>query len=125
MRTQVGIVGAGPAGLFLSHLLHLEGIESVVLEAHTRDYIEHRVRAGVLEHNTVELMKSTGIGDRVKGEGLTHRGIELRFGGRAHRIDLEELTGRAITVYAQQEVIKDLVAARLAAGAQILFEAEA
>jgi p-hydroxybenzoate 3-monooxygenase len=125
MRTQVGIIGAGPAGLFLSHLLHLEGIESVVLEAHTRDYIEHRVRAGVLEHKTVELMKSTGIGDRVKGEGLTHRGIELRFGGRAHRIDFEELTGRAITVYAQQEVIKDLVAARLAAGAQILFEAEA
>jgi p-hydroxybenzoate 3-monooxygenase len=125
MRTQVGIVGAGPAGLFLSHLLHLEGIESVVLEAHTRDYIEHRVRAGVLECNTVELMKSTGVGDRVQREGLTHRGIELRFAGRSHRIDFEELTGRSITVYAQQEVIKDLVAARLAAGGQILFEAEA
>jgi p-hydroxybenzoate 3-monooxygenase len=125
MRTQVGIVGAGPAGLFLSHLLHLEGIESVVFETHTRDYIEHRVRAGVLEHNTVELMKSTGVGDRLEREGLIHRGIELRFGGRAHRIDFEALTGRSITVYAQQEVIKDLVAARLAANGQILFEAEA
>jgi p-hydroxybenzoate 3-monooxygenase len=125
MRTQVGIIGAGPAGLFLSHLLHLEGIESVVLEAHSRDYIEQRVRAGVLEYNTVELMKSTGVGDRVGREGLTHRGIELRFGGHAHRIDFEALTGRSITVYAQQEVIKDLVSARLAAGGQILFEAEA
>jgi p-hydroxybenzoate 3-monooxygenase len=125
MRTQVGIIGAGPAGLFLSHLLHLEGIESVVLEAHTRHYIENRVRAGVLEYNTVELMKNTGLGDRLQREGLTHRGAELRFAGRAHRIDFEELTGRAITVYPQQEVIKDLVAARLGAGAQILFEAEA
>jgi|SRR5579863_816359 len=125
MHTQVGIVGAGPAGLFLSHLLHLEGIESVVLEAHTRHYIEHRVRAGVLEHNTVELMKNTGVGDRLLREGLAHRGIELRFAGRAHRIDFEELTGRSITVYAQQEVVKDLVAARLAAGGQIIFEAEA
>jgi p-hydroxybenzoate 3-monooxygenase len=125
MRTQVGIVGAGPAGLFLSHLLHLEGVESVVLEARARQYIENRVRAGVLEYNTVELMKSTGVGDRLEREGLTHRGIELRFAGRAHRIDFEELTGRSITVYAQHEVVKDLVAARLAAGGQILFEAEA
>ncbi len=129
MRTQVGIVGAGPAGLFLSHLLHLKGIESVVLEARTRHYIENRVRAGVLEYNTVELMKGTGVGARLEREGLTHRGVELRFGGRAHRIDFEELTGRSITVYAQQEVVKDLVAARLAAPGQspgqILFEAEA
>jgi p-hydroxybenzoate 3-monooxygenase len=125
MRSQVGIVGAGPAGLFLAHLLQLEGIESVVLEAHTRDYIEHRVRAGVLEYNTVELMKNTGLGDRLEREGLPHRGVELRFAGRAHRIDFEELTGRSITVYAQQEVIKDLVAARLGAGGRILFEAEA
>jgi p-hydroxybenzoate 3-monooxygenase len=125
MRTQVGIVGAGPAGLFLSHLLHLEGIESVVLEARTRHHIENRVRAGVLEYNTVELMKNTGVGDRLQREGLTHRGVELRFGGRAHRIDFEELTGRTITVYAQQEVVKDLLAVRLAAGSQILFEAEA
>jgi p-hydroxybenzoate 3-monooxygenase len=125
MRTQVGIVGAGPAGLFLSHLLHLEGIESVVLEAHTRHYIENRVRAGVLEYNTVELMKATGLGDRLLREGLVHRGIELRFAGRAHRIDFEELTGRSITVYAQQEVVKDLVAARLTASGEIIFEAEA
>jgi p-hydroxybenzoate 3-monooxygenase len=125
MHTQVGIVGAGPAGLFLAHLLHLEGIESVVLEAHTRHYIENRVRAGVLEHNTVELMKDIGVGDRLAREGLVHRGIELRFAGRSHRIDFEELTGRTITVYAQQELVKDLVAARLAAGGQILFEAEA
>ena len=129
MRTQVGIVGAGPAGLFLAHLLQLEGIESVVLEAHTRHYIENRVRAGVLEHNTVELMKNIGVGDRLVREGLIHRGVELRFAGRSHRIDFEELTGRSITVYAQQEVVKDLVAVRLAApsksAGQILFEAEA
>jgi len=125
MRTQVGIVGAGPAGLFLSHLLHLEGIESVVLEARTRHHIENRIRAGVLEHGTVELMKNTGVGARLQREGLTHRGVELRFAGRSHRIDFEELTGRSITVYAQQEVVKDLVAARLAGGGQILFEAEA
>ncbi len=125
MRTQVGIVGAGPAGLFLSHLLHLERIESVVLEARTRHYIENRVRAGVLEYNTVELMKSTGLGDRLQREGLVHRGVEFRFASRAHRIDFEELTGRSITVYAQQEVVKDLVAARLAAGGEIIFEAEA
>jgi p-hydroxybenzoate 3-monooxygenase len=125
MRTQVGIVGAGPAGLFLAHLLHLEGIESVVLEAHTREYIEHRIRAGVLEHATAELMKITGLGDRLQREGLIHRGVELRFAGRSHRIDFEELTGRSITVYAQQEVIKDLVAARAAYGGEILFEAEA
>jgi p-hydroxybenzoate 3-monooxygenase len=124
-RTQVGIIGAGPAGLFLSHLLHREGIESVVLESHTREYIEHRVRAGVLEQNTVDLMVSMGLGDRLRREGLVHRGVEFRFGGRAHRIDFQELTGRAITVYAQQEVIKDLVAARLADGGEIVFEAEA
>ncbi len=124
-RTQVGIIGAGPAGLFLAHLLHREGIESVVLEAHTRDYIEHRVRAGVLEYATSELMKQTAIGARLQREGLIHRGVELRFAGRSHRIDFEELTGRSITVYAQQEVIKDLVAARLAYGREILFEAEA
>jgi p-hydroxybenzoate 3-monooxygenase len=124
-RTKVGIVGAGPAGLFLAHLLHLEGIESVVLEAHTRDYIENRIRAGVLEHATSELMKQTGVGDRLQREGLVHRGIELRFASRSHRIDFQELTGRSITVYAQQEVIKDLVAARLGYNGEILFEAEA
>jgi p-hydroxybenzoate 3-monooxygenase len=126
MRTQVGIVGAGPAGLVLSHLLHLQGIESVVLESRGRDYVEQRIRAGVLEQGTVDLLVESGVGARLKREGLVHRGIELRFGGQGHRIDLAELTGgKAITIYAQHEVIKDLIAARLAARGEILFEAEA
>ena len=116
MRTQVGIVGAGPAGLLLSHLLHLEGIDSVVLEAHTREYVQERVRAGVLEQNTVELLTETGVGERLHREGLVHHGIELRFQGRGHRIDFPDLTGRAITIYAQAEVVKDLIDARLAVG---------
>ena len=125
MRTQVGIVGAGPAGLMLSHLLHLEGIESIVLEVRSRDYVEKRIRAGVLEQNTVDLLTETGVGDRMKREGMVHHGIELRFGGLGHRIDMYELTGgRAITVYGQHEVVKDLIAARLDAGGQIIFEAE-
>ncbi|HXM96298.1 MAG TPA: 4-hydroxybenzoate 3-monooxygenase [Candidatus Dormibacteraeota bacterium] len=124
MRTQVGIVGAGPAGLMLSHLLHLAGIESVVLELHNRQYIEERVRAGVLEQNTVDLLNETGVGDRLKKQGLVHYGIELRFGGRGHRIDFKELTGgKAVTIYAQHEVLKDLISARLAADGQLLFEA--
>ena len=124
MRTQVGIVGAGPAGLVLSHLLHLQGIESVVLEAHTREYVQERVRAGVLEQNTVDLLNETGVGERMRREGLVHHGIELRFQGRGHRIDFHELTGgRAITIYAQAEVVKDLIDARLAAGGTIVFEA--
>jgi p-hydroxybenzoate 3-monooxygenase len=122
MRTQVGIVGAGPAGLMLSHLLHLDGIESVVLEAHSRQYVEERVRAGVLEQGTVDLLMETGVGERLRKEGLVHHGIELGFGGRRHRIDFRELTGRSITVYAQQEVIKDLLKARLDARGQIHFE---
>ena len=125
MRTQVGIVGAGPAGLMLSHLLHLEGIESIVLEVRSRDYVEKRIRAGVLEQNTVDLLTETGVGDRMKKEGMVHHGIELRFGGEGHRIDMYELTGgRAITVYGQHEVVKDLIAARLDADWQIIFEAE-
>jgi p-hydroxybenzoate 3-monooxygenase len=124
MRTQVAIIGAGPAGLLLSHLLHRSGIESVVLEARSRDYIEHRVRAGVLEQGTVDTLIGAGVGERMLREGLVHHGIELRFGGAGHRIAFEKLVpGRAITVYGQQEVVKDLVAARLAAGGQILFEA--
>jgi p-hydroxybenzoate 3-monooxygenase len=123
-RTQVGIVGAGPAGLILSHLLHLEGIDSVILEVHTRKYIEERVRAGVLEQGTVELLTEMGIGERLKREGLVHHGIEFRFQGQGHHIDFQSLVGRSITVYAQQEVVKDLVAARLSTGAQIVFEAE-
>ena len=125
MRTQVGIVGAGPAGLFLSHLLHLQGIESVVLEARSREYVQERVRAGVLEQNTVDLMLQTGVGERMKREGLVHYGIELRFRGRGHRIDFKELAnGRGITIYAQAEVVKDLIDARQASGGQIHFEVD-
>jgi len=125
MRTQVGIVGAGPAGLLLSHLLDLEGIESVVLEDRSREYVENRVRAGVLEQGTVELLTDTGLGDRLHREALVHRGLELRFDGEGHRIDLSGLTdGRTITIYGQQEVVKDLIAARLGAGGDIRFEVE-
>src|SRR5258706_15528132 len=123
MRTQVGIVGAGPAGLLLSHLLHLEGIESVVIEARSRAEIESTIRAGVLEQGTVDLLTEVGLGERMRREGAVHRGINLRFGGETHRLDLHELTGgKAITLYAQHEVIKDLVAARAAAGGALLFE---
>ncbi len=126
MRTQVGIVGAGPAGLLLSHLLARRGVESVVLEARSRDYVEHRVRAGVLEQNTVDLLRETGVGERMDREGLVHHGIELRFEGRGHRIPMTELTGgRSITVYGQQEVVKDLIRARLEAGGQLVFQAGA
>jgi p-hydroxybenzoate 3-monooxygenase len=124
-RTQVGIIGAGPAGLLLSHLLHLQGIDSVILESRSREYIEKRVRAGVLEQGTVDLLRSSGVGARMDREGLVHHGIELRFNGAGHRIAFEQLVpGRAITVYGQQEVVKDLVAARLAAGGKILFEVD-
>ena len=123
MRTQVAIVGAGPAGLTLAHLLHRAGIDSVVLEGRARDYVEHRVRAGVLEHGTVELLDECGVGERMRREGLVHHGIELRLAGRGHRIDLTALTGRSITVYGQQEVVKDLIAARVASGRTIHFEA--
>ncbi|MGC5015389.1 4-hydroxybenzoate 3-monooxygenase [Streptosporangium sp. DT93] len=123
MRTQVGIVGAGPAGLLLSHLLHLRGIDSVVLEARSRRYVEQRVRAGVLEQGTVDLLHEAGVGDRLRAEGLPHHGIELRYGGGGHRIPFERLVpGRAITVYGQQEVVKDLIARRLADGGKILFD---
>ena len=122
MRTQVGIVGAGPAGLVLSHLLHRQGIESVVVEARSREYCEQRVRAGVLEQGTVDLLTEMGVGDRMKREGLVHDGVEIRFGGQGHRIDFEALTGHGITIYAQQEMVKDLIAARLRTGGQTLFE---
>ena len=125
IRTQVGIIGAGPAGLMLAHLLRLQGIESVVLERHSREYVETRVRAGVLEQGTVDLLCQSGVGARLRCEGLTHEGVELRFAGRGHRIDFQDLVGKSITVYAQQEVLKDLIVARIAAGAPIYFEAEA
>jgi p-hydroxybenzoate 3-monooxygenase len=124
-RTQVGIVGAGPAGLVLSHLLQRQGIESVVLEDRSREYVEKRVRAGVLEQGTVDLLTELGLADRLHREGLVHHGIELRFDGQGHRIAFEELAdGRAITIYGQQEVVKDLIAARLDSGAPVLFEVD-
>jgi p-hydroxybenzoate 3-monooxygenase len=126
MDTQVGIVGAGPAGLLLAHLLGREGIDCVVLEARSREYVEHRVRAGVLEQGTVDVLTQTGVADRLHREGMVHRGIELRFGGEGHRVALSDLAGgRAITVYGQQEVVKDLIAARLDAGGPLEFEAGA
>ena len=126
MRTQVGIVGGGPAGLLLSHLLQLEGIESIVLERRSREDLETTVRAGVLEHGTAELLKEVGVGERMQREGSVHHGIELRFGGRGHRIDFGDLTeGLSITIYGQQEVVKDLIRARLEADGKVLFEARA
>ncbi|MEE4412033.1 MULTISPECIES: 4-hydroxybenzoate 3-monooxygenase [unclassified Serratia (in: enterobacteria)] len=124
MRTQVAIIGAGPAGLMLSHLLHLQGIESVVLETRSRQAVESTIRAGVLEQGTVDLLNQTGLGERMRREGVQHQGIRLAFCGQQHRIDLAELTDRAITVYAQHEVLKDMIAARQAAQAQLYFEVE-
>jgi p-hydroxybenzoate 3-monooxygenase len=123
MRTQVGIVGAGPAGLLLSHLLHLNGIESVMLEARSREYIENRIRAGVLEYPVEHLLHDAGVGARMRAEGLPHEGVILRTGGRDHRIDFRGLTGKHVMVYSQHKVVQDLVAARLAAGGDIRFEA--
>ena len=126
MQTQVGIIGAGPAGLLLSQMLHLRGIESVIIESRSRDAIEATIRAGVLEQSTVDLMVEIGAGERLKREGFVHHGIELRFGGRGHRINLHDLAnGRTITVYAQHEVLKDLIALRLRTGGVIHFEAKA
>ena len=123
--TKVGIIGAGPAGLMLSHLLYRQGIESVVLERRSRDYVEKRVRAGVLEQGSADLLVNSGVGDRMQREGMLHDGIKLRFDGEEHRIDFRTLTGRGITVYGQQEVVKDLIARRLADGGEVWFDAEA
>src|SRR5437764_435567 len=126
MRTQVGIVGAGPAGLFLSLLLQRAGIDCVVLEARSRDYVESRVRAGVLEQGTVDLMNDLGVADRLHREGMPDPRLDIRFNGNVIHIDLPVLTpGKIVTVYGQQEVVKDLIAACLARESAILFEAEA
>jgi p-hydroxybenzoate 3-monooxygenase len=124
IKTRIGIVGAGPAGLLLSHLLDLEGIESIVVENRSRRYAEERVRAGVLEQGTVDLLCASGIGERLRREGLIHHGVELRFEGCGHRIDMHQLTGRSITVYGQNELMKDLADARISAGGRIEYEAE-
>lgn len=125
LRTQVVIVGAGPAGLLLGHLLHLEGIDNIVLERRSREHIEHRVRAGVIEYGIAKLLTESGVGERMVREGLIHHGIELRFNRESHRIALSELAGdKPITVYGQQEVVKDLVAARLEYGAPLYFDSE-
>lgn len=123
-RTQVAIVGAGPGGLMLAHLLDASGIDSIVVESRSRAYVEGRVRAGVLEHQTATLLEEAGVGDRMRREGLVHRGIELQFGDDRRRIDFEELTGKTVTVYGQQEVVKDLIAARLDAELDLRFECD-
>ena len=122
-RTQVGIVGAGPAGLLLSHLLALRGIDSAVIENRSRAYCEARQRAGLLETGTAEMLRAVGLGDRLEAEGLKHDGIYLQFDGERHHLDFRDLTGgRQVTIYAQTEIVKDLMQARLAAGARIEFE---
>jgi len=124
MRTQVGIVGAGPAGLMLAHLLARHGVESIVLESRSRDYAEGRIRAGLIEHWVRDLLIELGVGERMQREGLFHSGIALAFGEALHRIDFAGLVGKGVTIYGQQEVVKDLIAGRLADGGRILFEVE-
>ncbi|MEV8434067.1 4-hydroxybenzoate 3-monooxygenase [Streptomyces chartreusis] len=126
MRTTVGIIGAGPAGLLLARLLHNAGIDSVVLESRDRAYVEHRQRAGILEQGTVDVLRAAGAGERMDREGLPHDGIELRYDRKRHRVDFPALTGgRSVMVYAQTEVCKDLIALQSKEGGPLLFEAEA
>ncbi len=124
MRTQVGIVGGGPAGQLLARLLDLAGIEAIVLERRTPEYLRSRIRAGLLEQGTVDILTQAGVGDRLARERLIHDGVELAFDGRRHRIDLKALSGKVVTIYGQAEVQKDLMDSHTAAGTQILYEAE-
>jgi p-hydroxybenzoate 3-monooxygenase len=124
-RTQVAIVGAGPAGLVLARLLELEGIETLVLENRSREYVEHRIRAGVLEQGTVDLLRDAGVGERMQRDGLVHHGIHLQFEGERHHVPLSDLSGgRTIVIYGQTEVVKDLIAARLESGLPLHFEVD-
>ena len=122
MRTQVGIVGAGPAGLMLAHLLHLAGIESIIVESRSRSYCENRIRARLIEQWVIDLLTETGVGDRMKREGMFHGGIHLNFAGSLHYLNFKGLVGRSVAIYGQQEIVKDLIARRLADGLPILFE---
>jgi p-hydroxybenzoate 3-monooxygenase len=124
MRTQVAIIGAGPAGLMLGALLAQRGVDAVILEAKSRSYIEHRIRAGVLEQGSVDAMNEVGAGDRMRAHGLVHDGTIVRFAGRSHRIDFRALTGKSVMIYSQHELVHDLVAHRLAAGAPLHFEVD-
>ncbi|MEO8280814.1 MAG: FAD-dependent monooxygenase, partial [Ideonella sp.] len=124
MKTQVAIIGAGPAGLVLAHLLQRQGIESVVLESRSREYVEARVRAGVLESGTIDTLSRLGLGERMLREGLVDKGLDMRFRGRTIHLDLPALTGRNVQIYGQQEVVKDLIAARLSNGDPLIFDAE-
>jgi len=124
MRTQVGIIGAGPAGLMLGRLLHLQGIESVIIENRSRDYIENRIRAGLIEHWAADLLTDVGVGGRLKREGMLHWGINIGISGDLHRIDFKSLVNKRVTIYGQQEVVKDLVERRLADSGPLLFEVD-
>jgi p-hydroxybenzoate 3-monooxygenase len=124
MRTQVGIIGAGPAGLMLARLLHLAGIESIIIENRSRDYIENRIRAGLIEHWAADLLSEVGVGERMKAEGMLHWGINIGINGDLHRIDFKALVDKRVTIYGQQEVVKDLVERRLADGGPLLFEVD-
>jgi p-hydroxybenzoate 3-monooxygenase len=124
MRTQVGIVGAGPAGLMLARLLHLQGIESVIIENRSRDYIENRIRAGLIEHWAADFLVDVGVGERMQREGARHHGINIGINGELHRIDFTALVDKRVTIYGQQEVVKDLVVQRLADGGPLLFEVD-
>ncbi|MBI2715854.1 MAG: 4-hydroxybenzoate 3-monooxygenase [Rhizobiales bacterium] len=124
MRTQVGIIGAGPAGLMLARLLHLQGISSIIVENRSRDYIENRIRAGLIEDWAADLLIDVGVGERMKAEGMLHWGINIGINGELHRIDFKKLVDKRVTIFGQQEVVKDLVARRLADGGPLLFEVD-